>query len=59
MKVIGRAGVGLDNIDVPAAQAASIQVVCAAACTDAVAELVIGLIIAMQAQHPHERPAGP
>jgi phosphoglycerate dehydrogenase-like enzyme len=49
LKVIGRAGVGLDNIDLPAALAAGIQVVhTPAACTDAVAEFVIGLIIAMQ-----------
>lgn len=49
MKVIGRAGVGLDNIDVRAALAAGIQVVYTpAACTDAVAELVVGLIVAMQ-----------
>lgn len=49
LKVIGRAGVGLDNIDVPAALAAGIQVVYTpAASTHSVAELVIGLIIAMQ-----------
>ena len=49
LKVIGRAGVGLDNIDVRAALAAGIQVVnTPAACTDAVAELVVGLVVAMQ-----------
>jgi phosphoglycerate dehydrogenase-like enzyme len=49
LKVIARAGVGLDNIDVRAALAAGIQVVYTpAACTDAVAELVVGQIIAIQ-----------
>jgi D-3-phosphoglycerate dehydrogenase len=49
LKVIGRAGVGLDNIDVKAALAAGIQVVhTPAACTVAVAELAIGLIVAVQ-----------
>ena len=49
LRVIGRAGVGLDNIDVPAAFAAGIPVVhTPAACTVAVAELVIGLMIAAQ-----------
>lgn len=49
LKVIGRAGVGLDNIDVRAALAAGIQVVnTPAASTHAVAELVVGLIVAMQ-----------
>lgn len=49
LQVIGRAGVGLDNIDVPAAAEAGIQVVYTpAACTFAVAELVVGLIIAVQ-----------
>ena len=49
LKVIGRAGVGLDNIDVKAALAAGIAVVhTPAASTDAVADFVVGLIIAMQ-----------
>ncbi len=49
LRVIGRAGVGLDNIDVPAALAAGIQVVhTPAACTVAVAELTVGLIVAAQ-----------
>ncbi len=49
LRVIGRAGVGLDNIDVEAAAQAKITVVYTpAACTDAVAELVVGLIIALQ-----------
>jgi len=49
LKVIGRAGVGVDNIDVKAALDAGIQVVhTPASCTFAVAELVIGLIVAIQ-----------
>ncbi len=49
LRVIGRAGVGLDNIDVPAALGAGIAVVYTpAACTHAVAELVVGLVVAMQ-----------
>lgn len=53
LKVIGRAGVGLDNIDVPAALAAGILVVhTPAACTHAVADLAIGLIIAVQRRIP-------
>lgn len=49
LRVIGRAGVGLDNIDVRAAAQAGIQVVhTPAACTDAVAELTVGLILAVQ-----------
>lgn len=49
LKVIGRAGVGVDNIDVRAAAAAGIPVVhTPAACTYAVAELVVGLIITVQ-----------
>ncbi len=49
LKVIGRAGVGVDNIDVRAAAKAGIPVVhTPAACTDAVADLTVGLIIAVQ-----------
>ncbi|HSW44720.1 MAG TPA: NAD(P)-dependent oxidoreductase [Phycisphaerae bacterium] len=49
LKVIGRAGVGVDNIDVKAAAEAGIPVVhTPAACTIAVAELVVGLIVAVQ-----------
>ncbi len=49
LKVIGRGGVGVDNIDVPAAVAAGITVVnTPAASTQAVADLVVGLIIAAQ-----------
>jgi D-3-phosphoglycerate dehydrogenase / 2-oxoglutarate reductase len=46
--VIGRAGVGVDNIDVAAATARGIRVVNApAAATTSVAELVVGLLIAV------------
>ncbi|MBI4581671.1 MAG: hydroxyacid dehydrogenase [Planctomycetes bacterium] len=49
LKVIGRGGVGVDNIDVAAAVAAGITVVnTPAACTQAVADLVVGLIVAVQ-----------
>jgi D-3-phosphoglycerate dehydrogenase len=49
LRVIGRAGVGLDNIDTVTAANANITVVYTpAACTDAVAELVVGLIVALQ-----------
>ena len=49
LKVIGRAGVGVDNIDVAAAHRAGIVVVnTPAASTVAVAELVVGLIVALQ-----------
>ncbi len=54
LKVIGRAGVGVDNIDVKAAAAAGIPVVhTPAACTHAVADLVVGLIIAAQRRIVH------
>lgn len=46
--VIGRAGVGVDNIDVPAASRRGIPVVNApAAATTSVAELVVGLLVAV------------
>ena len=49
LKVIGRAGVGVDNIDVAAARSVGIVVVnTPAASTDAVAELVVGLVVAVQ-----------
>ncbi|HPD28493.1 MAG TPA: NAD(P)-dependent oxidoreductase [Phycisphaerae bacterium] len=49
LKVIGRGGVGLDNIDLKAALDAGIKVVYTpAASTHAVADLVVGLIIALQ-----------
>ncbi len=48
LRVIGRAGVGLDNIDVDAARSAGITVVNAPdSTTTAVAELTIGLIFAL------------
>jgi len=48
LRVIGRGGVGLDNIDLEAARRRSIAVVYApAAATDAVADLTIGLMIAL------------
>ena len=48
LRVIGRAGVGLDNIDVDAARAAGITVVNAPdSTTTAVAELTIGLMFAL------------
>ncbi len=48
LKIIGRAGVGLDNIDVEAAQASSIEVLnTPEASTNAVAELVLGFMINM------------
>jgi len=48
LKVIARAGVGVDNIDLLAAREAGIPVVhTPAACTDAVAELVVGLIVVL------------
>ena len=49
LKVIGRAGTGLDHIDVLAARRRGIEVVYTpAASTNAVAELTVGLIIALQ-----------
>jgi D-3-phosphoglycerate dehydrogenase len=48
LRVIGRAGVGLDNIDLQAAERAGIQVLSTPeASTEAVAELVIGLMLAV------------
>lgn len=49
LKVIGRGGVGLDNIDLKAALDAGITVVYTpAASTHAVADLVVGLIVSLQ-----------
>ena len=49
LKVVGRGGVGVENIDVPAAAARGIAVVhTPAAATEAVAELTIGLILALE-----------
>lgn len=53
LKVIGRAGVGVDNIDVPAAVAKGITVVNSPlAATIAVAELTIGLMLALAREIP-------
>lgn len=49
LKVIGRAGVGVDNINVAAANRAGMVVVnTPAASTDSVADLVVGLTVAIQ-----------
>jgi D-3-phosphoglycerate dehydrogenase len=48
LKIIGRAGVGLDNIDLEAAKEKGIEVVNApAAPTESVAELAVGLMLAV------------
>jgi len=53
LKVIGRAGSGLDNIDVEDAKAAGIQVLNSpGANANAVAELALGLMIALARQFP-------
>jgi D-3-phosphoglycerate dehydrogenase / 2-oxoglutarate reductase len=53
LKVVGRAGVGVDNIDVAAATARGITVVNSPlAATVAVAELTLGLILAMAREIP-------
>jgi D-3-phosphoglycerate dehydrogenase len=49
LKVIGRAGVGLDNVDVVAARERGIEVVYTpAASTRAVAEMTVGLMLALE-----------
>lgn len=54
LKVIGRAGTGLDNIDVEAAQKAHIKVLNApGANANAVAELTLGLMLALARDLPH------
>lgn len=54
LKVIGRAGSGLDNIDVARAQEKGIQVVNSPdANTVAVAELTMGLLLSLARQLPH------
>jgi D-3-phosphoglycerate dehydrogenase len=62
LKIIGRAGVGLDNIDVEAAKAAGIQVWnTPAAPSTSVAELTVGLILSLLRKIPladHEMKAG-
>ena len=53
LKVIGRAGVGVDNIDLTAAAAAGIPVVNSPlAATTAVAEMTLGLMLALARQLP-------
>jgi D-3-phosphoglycerate dehydrogenase len=54
LRLIGRAGVGLDNIDVAAAQRAGIEVLSTPeASTESVAELVIGLMLAVARAIPY------
>jgi len=54
LKVIGRAGTGLDNIDVESAQKAHIKVLNApGANANAVAELTLGLMLALARDLPH------
>ncbi len=51
LRVIGRGGVGIDNIDVEAAKEHGVQVVYTpAASTDAVADLAVGLMLAVVRQ---------
>ncbi len=58
LRVIGRAGVGVDNIDVPAASRRGIPVVNApAAATTSVAELVVGLLVAVARDFGSQVPA--
>jgi D-3-phosphoglycerate dehydrogenase len=53
LKLIVRAGVGLDNVDVECAQAGGIEVInTPAASTNAVAELTIGYLLAMARRIP-------
>ena len=53
LKVIGRCGVGVDNIDVPAARERGIKVVNAPSATStAVAELTIGLLFSLVREIP-------
>ncbi len=53
LRVVGRAGVGLDNIDLQAARKAAVIVVHAPqAATTAVAELTVGLLLALARQIP-------
>src|SRR5438445_293396 len=62
LRIIGRAGVGLDNVDVDAAKAAGIQVWnTPSAPSTSVAELTIGLILSLLRKIPfadHELKAG-
>lgn len=53
LKIVGRAGVGVDNIDLTAAKEAGIQVLSTPeASTSAVAELVLGLMLAVARRIP-------
>jgi D-3-phosphoglycerate dehydrogenase len=53
LKVVGRAGVGVDNIDLEAAQAHGVKVVNApTSSSQAVAELTIGLMLALAREIP-------
>lgn len=53
LKVVGRAGVGVDNIDLAAAKAHNVMVVNApTSTTDAVAELAFGLLLAVAREIP-------
>ena len=53
LEVIGRAGVGLDNIDVKTAEKKGIRVLCAPeVAANAVAELTVGLIISLARSIP-------
>lgn len=53
LKVVGRAGVGVDNIDLPAAKAHGVTVVNAPmSTTGAVAELTFGLLLAVAREIP-------
>jgi D-3-phosphoglycerate dehydrogenase len=53
LKVVGRAGVGVDNIDLPAAKQHRVTVVNApVATTNAVAELAFGLLLALAREIP-------
>ena len=53
LRVIGRAGVGLENIDIEAARERGIRVVYTpAAATDAVADLAVGMMIALVRRLP-------
>jgi len=53
LKVVGRAGVGLDNIDLKAAEKKGVRVLCAPeVASNAVAELTVGLIISLARSIP-------
>ncbi len=58
LKVVGRAGVGVDNVDLDAARELGVIVVNAPlAATNAVAELTLGLMLAMARQLPQANAA--